>query len=148
MSVARWYPTATQLADGRVFVFAGDTINASGPAVPHAFKSSSVNSLPEVYNPTTNTWQALTDARLTSPLYPLLFTLTDGRIVNVGPDTVTRTITPGTWIVEHRRDELVRRRQRGHVPARQDHEVGQLRRPRLRRRRPLPDVASRRRCST
>ncbi len=97
MSVARWYPTATQLADGRVFVFAGDTINASGPAVPHAFKSSSINSLPEVYNPTTNSWQALTNARLTSPLYPALFTLTDGRIVNVGPDTVTRTITPGTW---------------------------------------------------
>ena len=34
---------------------------------------------------------------MTSPLYPFLFTLTDGRIVNVGPDTVTRTITPGTW---------------------------------------------------
>jgi fibronectin type 3 domain-containing protein len=97
MAAARWYPTATELPDGRVFVFAGDDIDAAGPSVPHAFKSSSINSLPEVYNPATNSWQSLPNARLTSPLYPFLFTLTDGRIVNVGPDTVTRTITPGTW---------------------------------------------------
>ena len=37
MAAARWYPTATQLSDGRVFVFAGDDIDAAGPSVPHAF---------------------------------------------------------------------------------------------------------------
>ena len=58
MAAARWYPTATQLSDGRVFVFAGDDIDAAGPSVPHAFKSSSINSLPEVYNPATNSWQS------------------------------------------------------------------------------------------
>ena len=98
MTVGRWYPTATQLPDGRVFVFSGDDINASGPAVPHAFKSSAINSLPEVYDPVANAWQSLPGARLTSPLYPFLFTLTDGRIINAGPDTITRTIRPGTWV--------------------------------------------------
>jgi hypothetical protein len=97
MAVERWYPTATELPDGRVFVFSGDNIDASGPVVPHAFKSSAVNSLPEVYDPATNSWQQLSSARLTTPLYPFMFTLTDGRLVNVGPDTVTRTITPGQW---------------------------------------------------
>ena len=97
MSVPRWYPTATELADGRVFVYSGDSINASGPLVPHAFKSSAVNSLPSVYDPGSNSWQDLPGARLTTPLYPFLFTLTDGRIVDVGPDTVTRTMTPGQW---------------------------------------------------
>ena len=97
MTVERWYPTATELADGRVFVFSGDAIDATGPSVPHAFKSSSISSLPEVYDPVSNTWQDLTAARLTTPLYPFLFTLTDGRIIDVGPDTVTRTIKPGVW---------------------------------------------------
>src|SRR4051794_30023518 len=45
MAVERWYPTATELPDGRVFAFSGDNIDASGPPVPHAFKSSSINSL-------------------------------------------------------------------------------------------------------
>ncbi len=97
MSVGRWYPTATELPDGRVFVFSGDAIDATGPSVPHAFKSSSVSSLPSVYDPVANAWQDLPAARLTTPLYPFLFTLTDGRIIDVGPDTVTRTIKPGVW---------------------------------------------------
>jgi predicted phage tail protein len=97
MSVTRWYPTATEMADGRVFVYSGDAINASGPLVPHAFKSTAVNSLPSVYDPASNTWTDLPGARLTTPLYPFIFTLTDGRLIDVGPDTVTRTITPGQW---------------------------------------------------
>ena len=51
-----------------------------------------------MYDPVANAWQSLSGARLTSPLYPFLFTLTDGRIINAGPDTITRTITPGTWV--------------------------------------------------
>ena len=98
MSVARWYPTATVLGDGRVFVFAGDGIvDFSLPYSPPYLKEASQNSLPEVYNPATNSWQALTGARRTSPLYPFLFQLSDGRIIDVGPDVTTRVITPGTW---------------------------------------------------
>jgi hypothetical protein len=98
MSVARWYPTATVLGSGKVFVFAGDSIVDFGlPYSPSYFKEASQNSLPEVYDPSTNTWQDLTGAKLSTPLYPYLFQLSDGRILDAGPDLTTRVIDPTTW---------------------------------------------------
>ena len=97
MHNARWYPTATLLGDGKVFVMGGDNLVERQPGVPHAFFDSSVPTLPEVYDPVTNTWTALSSATMNSPWYPFLFQLSDGRILDAGPDTVTRTITPGTW---------------------------------------------------
>ena len=97
MAEPRWYPTATQLPDGRVLAFAGDRIVQNRPGALPPFSDASVNSLPEIYNPQTNTWTSLPSGELTSPLYPQLFVLSDGRIVNVGPDTTTRVLTPGTW---------------------------------------------------
>jgi len=96
MSVARWYPTATVMGDGRVFVFAGDSIVDQGlPFSPSYFKEASQNSLPSVYDPSTNTWTDLTNNRLSTPLYPYLFQLSDGRIFDAGPDVTSRVITPG-----------------------------------------------------
>ena len=97
MAEPRWYPTATQLGDGRVFVFAGDRIVQNRPGALPPFSDASVNSLPELYNPSTNTWTSLTSGQRTTPLYPQLFLLSDGRIVDVGPDTTTRVMTPGSW---------------------------------------------------
>jgi hypothetical protein len=98
MSVTRWYPTATVLGDGRVFVFAGDDIvDFSLPYSPHYFKEASQSSLPEVYNPSTNRWQDLTGAKLNTPLYPYMFQLSNGRILDAGPDITTRVIDPSTW---------------------------------------------------
>ena len=96
MSVTRWYPTATELADGRVLVFSGDNIVQDRPSQPHPFEDASVNSLPEIYNPKTNSWTDLTSATLTSPLYPLMFLLSNGKVFDAGPDTVTRTLDPAT----------------------------------------------------
>ena len=100
MEVGRWYPTATQLPDGRVLTFAGDNIQVNQPGDP-PFKESSVNSLPSIFNPTTNTWTDLTSARLTSPLYPFMFVLSDGRVFDAGPDKTTRILNPATatWSV-------------------------------------------------
>jgi fibronectin type 3 domain-containing protein len=97
MAEARWYPTATQLPDGRVLAFGGDRIVLDRSGEPPALSDASVNSLPEVYNPTNNTWTSLTSAQLTSPLYPQMFVLSDGRILDAGPDTTTRVLTPGSW---------------------------------------------------
>ena len=94
---ARWYPTATQLPDGKVLVFAGDRIVQNRPGQPHALEDASVNSLPELYNPANNTWTSLTSAQRTTPLYPQMFVLSDGRVIDVGPDTTTRILTPGSW---------------------------------------------------
>jgi hypothetical protein len=99
MTDSRWYPTATLLGDGRVFVMGGDNLVQKQAGVPHPFYDSSVPTLPEIYNPVTNTWTDLTAAKLNSPWYPFIFQLSDGRILDAGPDTVTRTITPaaGVW---------------------------------------------------
>ena len=98
MSVTRWYPTATVMGDGRVFVFGGDNIVDQGlPYSPSYFKEASQNSLPSIYDPATNTWTDLTSSRLTTPLYPFLFQLSDGRIFDAGPDVTSRVMTPGSW---------------------------------------------------
>src|SRR5439155_3837451 len=99
MSVGRWYPTATELGDGRVMVFSGDNIiqNRNGATPP--LSDASVNSLPEIYDPVANAWTDFTGAKLTSPLYPFMFLLSDGRVLDAGPDTTTRIFDPasGTW---------------------------------------------------
>ena len=96
MTVARWYPTATELGDGRVLVFSGDNIVTNRPSQPHPLKDASVNSLPEIYNPKTNNWTDLTSATLTSPLYPFMFLLSNGKVFDAGPDTTTRTLDTAT----------------------------------------------------
>jgi chitodextrinase len=97
MSVGRWYPTATLLPDGRTLVFSGDNIVQDRPGVDPPFEDASVNSLPEIYNPKTNTWTDLASSTMTSPLYPFMFVLSDGRIFNAGPDKTSHFLTPGSW---------------------------------------------------
>jgi hypothetical protein len=89
----RWYPTVTTLADGRALVFSGDNIQAddSPPGNPLSFKSSTV---PEVYNPATNSYQRLTGAQVDTPLYPHMFVLPDGRVFDAGPDRQSRILNP------------------------------------------------------
>jgi hypothetical protein len=89
---ARWYPTVTTLSDGRVMVFSGDNIQAddSPPGNPLSFVS---HTLPEVYNPNTNSYTQLTGARVDTPLYPLMFAAPDGRVFQAGPDRQTHFVT-------------------------------------------------------
>ncbi|MDX6401411.1 MAG: hypothetical protein QOF27_2017, partial [Gaiellaceae bacterium] len=96
MSVGRWYPTATALPDGRVLTFAGDSIAQDRTGQPHSLTDASINSLPSIFNPKTNTWTDLTSATLTSPLYPLMFVLSDGRVFDAGPDTTSRILNTAT----------------------------------------------------
>jgi hypothetical protein len=73
MTYRRWYPTATTLADGRVLVTSGATT---------CFEC--IADIPEIYDPQTNSWTQLTNARLAFPYYPFMFVLPDGRILNAG----------------------------------------------------------------
>jgi hypothetical protein len=73
MSFARWYPTVTTLGDGRMLVSSG-AINCNGCNAK----------TPEVYDPKTNAWSKLTSAALNIPIYPHMFVLPDGRVLNTG----------------------------------------------------------------
>ena len=93
MTFARWYPTATTLPDGRVLATSGsDTCEYCYVPVP------------ELYDPTRNTWTQLTSASLDLPFYSYMFVLPDGRVVNAGSfeeSLVTRVLNvqTQTWTV-------------------------------------------------
>jgi hypothetical protein len=73
MAFDRWYPTVTALPDGRMLVTGGeidcDDCNAT---------------IPEVYNPATNSMTSLSGAAQNLPYYPHMFVLPDGRVLNTG----------------------------------------------------------------
>ena len=73
MSFARWYPTVTALPDGRMLVSSG-AINCNGCNA----------TTPEIYDPDANSWTQLTSAALNIPIYPHMFVLPDGRVLNTG----------------------------------------------------------------
>jgi len=82
MAFPRWYPTATTLPDGRVLVTSGsDTCET-------CFVST-----PEIYDPQNDTWTQLTTANLALPLYPFMFVLPDGQMLNAGGSVISSTRT-------------------------------------------------------
>ena len=93
MSRARWYPTTTTLADGRVLIVSGDSITTGGPNTPFIAPSDTV---PEIYDPKANAITAMPSAARRMPLYPFMFLAPDGRVVDAGPDTTTRILDTGT----------------------------------------------------
>jgi hypothetical protein len=92
MAYPRWYPTATTLSDGKVLVVSGSTTC-----------QACIADVPEIYDPATNTWTTLQQARNPIELYPYNFLLPDGRVVAVGgydaAGFVTKTldIASQTW---------------------------------------------------
>jgi hypothetical protein len=88
MRNGRWYPTATTLPNGQVLTISGgDTAGA-------------LNLIPEVYQPGTNTWRALTAASRPIPYYPMMFVAPNGRVFYAGPEQTTgylNTGNKGSW---------------------------------------------------
>jgi hypothetical protein len=70
MAYPRWYPTVTMLPDGRFMVTSGETNCAECD-----------EKIPEIYNPTTNSWSQLSNAPFFFPYYPHVFLLPDGRVL-------------------------------------------------------------------
>ncbi|MEA2240725.1 MAG: hypothetical protein QOD24_281, partial [Solirubrobacteraceae bacterium] len=99
MTRRRWYPSSTQLADGREFVISGDNNNLQiGQPFPLRDASDTV---PEIYDPAANSWSSVPSAGRRIPWYPFMFLLPDGRLFDAGPDQTTRTLdlSTGTWSV-------------------------------------------------
>lgn len=88
MRNGRWYPTATTLPNGQILsISGGDTAGV-------------VNLIPEVYQPGTNTWRALTSASRLVPYYPMMFVAPNGRVFYAGPEQTTaylNTANKGSW---------------------------------------------------
>src|SRR5262249_54101280 len=93
MSYGRWYPTTTTLPDGRVLIVSGDSISTGGPYTPFYTPSQTV---PEIYDPKTNTMKSFPGAGLKMPLYPQMYVGPDGRVWDIGPDTTTHIFDPST----------------------------------------------------
>ena len=73
MKFPRWYATGTTLSDGKVLAISGYD-QGLGDLV----------TTPELFSPATNTWQSLTAAKKTIPIYPFIYQLPDGRIAWLG----------------------------------------------------------------
>ena len=88
MRNGRWYPTATTLPNGQLLTISGgDTAGV-------------VNLIPEVYQPGTNSWRALTAASRLLPYYPMMFVAPNGRVFYAGPEQATAYLNPagkGSW---------------------------------------------------
>lgn len=90
MAQGRWYPTATTLADGRVLACSGK--NESGLYV----------GLPELYDPAADNWEPLPFpdgfSYYQDELYPYMFLLPDGNMVDAGPGIAYILLTSNwTW---------------------------------------------------
>jgi hypothetical protein len=102
MTSARWYPTGTTLADGRVLATSGaiDCATCNNPGGSH----SGIALIPEIFDPIANTWTQLSSASLSVPLYPHMFLLPNGKIFLSGSQeepVVSRTLDLATqnWTV-------------------------------------------------
>ena len=78
MNVPRWYPSLTELPDGRYVAISGNSTNAQTWA-----------DTPEVYDPKANTWTLLTGVstpQVHEEEYPFAYLLPSGKIFTIGPE--------------------------------------------------------------
>jgi galactose oxidase len=83
MSTKRWYPSVTNLPDGRVLVTTGR--NDAGERVKTA----------EVYDPKTDRWTVLPGVERESDYYAPVHLLPDGRLYNSAPTATTAFLDSG-----------------------------------------------------
>jgi hypothetical protein len=97
MQYARWYPTETELGDGRIVTISGNITNTSWADTP------------EIYDPVTNRWSTMTGINTSGvheEEYPLTYLLPNGKIITIAtsagrtymmdPQTPSWTQVPGS----------------------------------------------------
>jgi len=82
MAKGRWYPTVTTLADNEVFVISGQDTNTAW------------DSIPEVYNPQTNSIRELTNIKSLVPYWAWTFVAPNGKLFYAGDRNFTYYIDP------------------------------------------------------
>jgi hypothetical protein len=87
MAHGRWYPTLTNLSDGRVMTFSGQNET-----------TAATNNAVEIYS-TGSGWSSQYVASWTPPLYPRMHLLPSGKVFYSGPSTTSRLFDPNahTW---------------------------------------------------
>jgi hypothetical protein len=78
MHTPRWYPTVTELSDGRYLAISGNSTNTNTWA-----------DTPEVYDPKTNVWTALNNVNTSSVHeveYPFSYEVPNGDVFVIGPE--------------------------------------------------------------
>jgi hypothetical protein len=90
MNYARWYPSNVELPDGTTLTMAGSNQAGNG-------RQRSL----EIYSPATGSWTALPASanmqdKPEPELYPSLFLLPNGTVVDAGPNQTTRAFSPAT----------------------------------------------------
>ena len=92
MHFPRWYPTLTELSDGRYVAISGNSTDASHWA-----------DTPEVYDPSTNTWTELTNIstpQVHEEEYPFSYLIPNGNVLTIGPSedvTYEMNVDNQTW---------------------------------------------------
>jgi hypothetical protein len=93
MNAPRWYPSLTELADGRYVAISGNSKNATTWA-----------DTPEVYDPAANKWTLLTGVstpQVHEEEYPFSYLLPSGKIFTIGPsedNSFLLDVNAKTWI--------------------------------------------------
>jgi hypothetical protein len=89
----RWYPTVTELADGRYVAISGNDTNGNHWA-----------DTPEVYDPATNTWTLLTGVstpQVHETEYPISYLVPSGKVFTIGPEednSFLLDVNARTWV--------------------------------------------------
>ena len=92
MHLPRWYPTLTELSDGRYVAISGNSTDSSHWA-----------DTPEVYDPTTNTWTLLSSistSQVHEEEYPFSYLIPNGNVLTIGPSedvTYEMNVDNQTW---------------------------------------------------
>jgi Galactose oxidase-like, Early set domain/Fibronectin type III domain/Glyoxal oxidase N-terminus len=92
MHLPRWYPTLTELPDGRYVAVSGNSTDS------HTWADT-----PEVYDPATNTWTLLSNistAQIHEEEYPFSYLIPNGNVLMIGPSedvTYEMNVDQQTW---------------------------------------------------
>ena len=125
MSVARWYPTATALPDGRVFVVSGDNITLQEPGMSVPLTNAS-NTLPSIYNPKNQDLDRPALRLEADAALPVHVRAAERQALRCRPGHDHADVRPEHRAVERGRRKPDRWPERGHVPPGQDPEERHL----------------------